>query len=88
MTLLRLLGAALARPRVIGSLVRAAWRFRSRGWWCRWPFLPLPPRAYLDWRWHTAYGDTGSAPTAEEMGRYIRWANRMHRSRNAGVSRA
>jgi hypothetical protein len=65
-------------------LLRAAWRFRARGWWRRPPFLPLPPREYLDWRLHTAYGDGGQEPTAEEMERYVRWANRMYRDRRTG----
>jgi hypothetical protein len=27
-----------------------------RDWYSRPPFLPLPPRDYLDWRLKTAYG--------------------------------
>jgi len=81
MTLSTILGRALRRPGMIGSMLRAAWRFRARGWWRRPPFLPLPPRDYLDWRMHTAYGDDGRGPTAEEMHRYLRWANRMHGTR-------
>jgi len=27
-----------------------------RGWWKRWPFLPLPSRKYIEFRLHTAYG--------------------------------
>lgn len=84
-TLLTLLGRAMARPRVLGSMLRAAWRFRARGWWRRAPFLPVPPRAYVEWRLHTAYGDGGRAPTVAELRRYLSWANRMYATRRRGV---
>lgn len=78
-------GRALTRPRLLVSLIRAAWRFRARGWWRRPPFLPLPPREYLVWRMHTAYGPVERAPTVDELSRYIRWANRLYRARREGV---
>ncbi len=31
----------------------------------------------MEWRMHTAYGDEGSAPTRQELKRYLRWADRM-----------
>ncbi len=37
-------------------VARAAWRLRARGWWRRWPFLPLPHRAYWDFRTSTVNG--------------------------------
>lgn len=64
-------------------MARAAWRFRARGWWHRPPFLPVPPREYLEWRLHTAYGDGGRSPTVDELEGYLRWANRMVRGRGA-----
>lgn len=78
-------GRALGRPRLLASLLRAAWRFRARGWWRRPPFLPLPPREYLDWRMHTAYGDGDRDPSVDELSRYVRWANRLYRTRREGV---
>lgn len=68
------------------AMLKAAWRFRARGWWRRAPFLPVPPREYLEWRWHTAYGEgSGSrGPTLEELDAYVRWSNRMHRTRRLG----
>ena len=76
---------AVTRPRLLGSLMRAAWRFRARGWWRRPPFLPVPPREYLDWRMHTAYGEGAREPSPDELSRYIRWANRLYRTRREGV---
>ncbi|MFP4623432.1 MAG: hypothetical protein ACLFRX_04565 [Gemmatimonadota bacterium] len=84
-TLLGILGRALTRPAVLVAMVRAAWRFRARGWWKRPPFLPVPPREYLEWRMHTAYGEGGRSPAPVELRRYLRWANHMYATRRQGV---
>lgn len=60
-------------PRLAPALLRAAWRFRARGWYRRWPFLPLPPREYLRWRMLTAYGSGDAVPPAEDVVRYALW---------------
>lgn len=67
---------AAARPSTASALVRVAWRFRRRGWWRRFPFLPLPARDYLRWRMHTAYGDYDAVPPAADVERFARWAVR------------
>ena len=58
------------------DLVVAAWRFRSRRWYRRVPFLPLPAMAYVRWRMHTAYGDHHAVPPIADVMRYARWARR------------
>ncbi len=77
MTWLRLIGAltlhSLVHPIDGVRLLRVAWRFRSRRWYRRFPFLPLPSRTYLRWRMHTAYGDHDAVPPAEDVVRYARW---------------
>lgn len=78
--LIRLAMRALLRPRMLPVLARTAWRFRARGWYRRSPFLPLPPREYLDWRLHTAYGEERRA-AVEEVEGYLLWADRMARGR-------
>jgi hypothetical protein len=65
---------ALLRPQLASALLRVAWRFRSRYWWRRVPFLPLPDREYLRWRMHTAYGDHDAVPPAEDVIRYAQWS--------------
>jgi hypothetical protein len=65
---------ALVRPSTAGALVRVAWRFRRRGWWRRFPFLPLPAADYLRWRMLTAYGDENAVPPADDVIRFARWA--------------
>ncbi|NUQ21985.1 MAG: hypothetical protein HOQ09_13635 [Gemmatimonadaceae bacterium] len=67
---------ALRHPRVAADLLGVAWRFRSRRWWARPPFLPLPDAEYLRWRMHTAYGDHDAVPPAEDVVRYAKWAMR------------
>lgn len=64
----------LRNPRTAVALVRVGWRFRARGWYSRFPFLPLPERAYLRWRMYTAYGDANVVPPADDVVRYARWA--------------
>lgn len=76
---LRMAARALRQPRLAVPLIRAAWRFRARGWYRRAPFLPLPPRDYLAWRLHTAYGGEDRVPESDELERYLRWAGWMRR---------
>jgi hypothetical protein len=61
-------------PRTGAALLRTGWRFRTRGWYRRFPFLPLPARDYLKWRMYTAYGDADIVPPVEDIIRYSRWA--------------
>lgn len=65
--------AALRHPPLAVDLLRVAWRFRADGWYARFPFLPLPSRAYVRWRMHTAYGDPDAIPPAGDIIRYARW---------------
>jgi hypothetical protein len=65
---------ALVHPRLAVDLLTVAWRFRSRDWYRRSPFLPLPDTTYLRWRIYTAYGDFDAVPTPAEVERYVHWA--------------
>jgi hypothetical protein len=73
---LQLAARAAVRPALAAALIRVLWRFRSRGWYRRFPFLPLPSRPYVRWRMHTAYGSYDAVPPAEDIIRYARWAVR------------
>ena len=55
---------SLQSPAIGVALARVAWRFRERGWYARAPFLPLPSRAYVRWRMHTAYGSYDTVPSS------------------------
>ena len=76
---LSLAARAAVRPRLAADLLRVAWRFRRRGWYQRFPFLPLPATEYLQWRMHTAYGDHHAVPPASDIEKYARWAVRSDR---------
>jgi hypothetical protein len=76
---LSMAGLAFRRPRAVPNLLRAAWAFRARGWYRRFPFVPLPPRSYLRWRLETAYGDPDHRPTDGELLRYLAWTTTMRR---------
>jgi hypothetical protein len=84
--ILRLAGVALRHPGLIIPMLSAAWRFRSRDWYRRAPYLPLPPANYVEWRLHTAYGDADAVPPAADLARYLEWTARM-RKRDRGTSR-
>lgn len=76
---LRILGMVLRRPGLVPSLLATAWAFRARGWYGRFPFLPIPPRSYVRWRMETAYGDPDAVPPPDDLERYLRWASRMRK---------
>jgi hypothetical protein len=65
---------AIRSPRLALDLMRITWRFRSSGWYRRFPFLPLPDPTYVRWRMYTAYGDYNALPSATDVERYARWA--------------
>jgi hypothetical protein len=65
---------AVTRPRLAAALVRVAWRFRARGWYRRFPFLPVPDQTYVRWRMYTAYGAADTVPPASDVERYALWA--------------
>jgi hypothetical protein len=65
---------SIRRPRLALDLMRVTWRFRSSGWYRRFPFLPLPDPTYVRWRMYTAFGDYNALPSATDVERYARWA--------------
>jgi hypothetical protein len=77
--IMQLAGLALRRPRLLLPLLGAAWRFRARDWYRRAPFLPVPPRDYIAWRLHTAYGSEDAVPPARELERYLAWSARARK---------
>src|SRR5260370_27060079 len=70
---LRLALRALVRPRLAVDLLRLAWSFRARDWYRHPPFLPIPPRDYMQWRMFTAYGDERAIPAVDDVLNFARW---------------
>ena len=57
----------LGQPRALPIVVRASWKLRRRQWWRHAPFLPLPSRAYWEFRMNTARGTSKGLPSAQEI---------------------
>jgi hypothetical protein len=74
--LLGLTVRAVTSPSLARDLLKVSWRLRSRRWFLKPPFLPVPSRDYTRWRMYTAYGDEGAVPPVEDVIRYARWAGR------------
>jgi hypothetical protein len=64
--------AVARRPRLWFPAIRQFLRAVPSRWWNRPPFLPLPDRAYLRFRFETAYGARG-APRVADVVRYLEW---------------
>ena len=68
---------------VLMELLRICWIFRRRRWYSHFPFLPVPPRKYLEWRFETAYGDKNFKNLRwRDLVAYARW----HRTMRLNVS--
>lgn len=60
------------------ELLRICWIFRRRNWHRHPPFLPIPPRKYLEWRIETAYGDKAFKNLRwRDIMAYARWHRSM-----------
>ena len=71
--------AVARRPRLWPTALRQARRLAAPGWWHRWPFLPVPPPAYLRFRLQTAYGGPGTTPIApHDLVTYLTWCRTFH----------
>ena len=49
------------------TLLMYGWRVRRKGWWYRFPFLPIPPNRWLMWRFETAWGIDSTYPKWEDF---------------------
>ncbi len=47
------------------------------GWWRRRPFLPVPTRAYVEFRLLTQYGANGHSPSPADVLNYLAWCRQM-----------
>jgi hypothetical protein len=67
------LGAVLVRPWLWWTAAVQVLRLAPRGWWRRWPPLPLPDRDYVRFRLVTQYGDPDRSPDAADVVRWLSW---------------
>ena len=64
--------------RILLELLRICWTFRRMHWYRKFPFLPIPPRKYLEWRIETAYGDKSFRNLRwRDIAAYARWHRSM-----------
>ncbi|MBT8197599.1 MAG: hypothetical protein KJP12_03310 [Acidimicrobiia bacterium] len=73
------MGPLLRTPRLWPEAARAAFASTPRRWWSRFPFLPIPDRAYLRWRIATAYGTADVRPDGDDLVAYLGWRRRQRR---------
>jgi hypothetical protein len=70
--------AVAGHPSLWPVAASSVFRLARRGWWRRWPPVPLPDEAYWRFRLETAYGGTrpDSDPSADDVRSYLRWCRR------------
>ncbi len=65
--------AVVQRPGLWGVALRSARRSAQRGWWHRWPPLPVPSVAYLRFRVQTHTGTAGPPSPADVLA-FLKWS--------------
>lgn len=65
--------AVAPRPGLWRVAVRQWRRTVPDGWWRRRPFLPLPPKEYVEFRLLTQYGANEDGPTRGDVVDYLAW---------------
>jgi hypothetical protein len=71
---------------ILLELLRICWTFRHRKWYQRVPFLPIPPKRYLQWRIETAYGDKAFKNLRwQDIAAYALWHRAMRLNRLSPV---
>jgi len=73
------IGAVLRHPTLWPTALRQAGRLVPPGWWRRSPFLPVPPRDYLEFRLVTQYGGNRPRSEAGDVINYLRWCRQWER---------
>jgi hypothetical protein len=76
--------AVVRSPHLWPTAVRVARSAAPDSWWRRPPFLPLPSRAYLDFRLITQYGSPRAQPLRDDVVAYLEWCRNWHRALRAG----
>jgi len=67
----------VVRPRLWPVAIVTVFRLARRGWWRRWPLLPVPDADYWRFRMVTAYGGSGSSrPLPRDVVAYLDWCSR------------
>lgn len=65
--------ALVRHPELWSTAIRQVGVLSVPGWWTRAPYLPVPDRDYLRFRFQTMYGDPDHEPEARDVITYLRW---------------
>jgi hypothetical protein len=66
--------ALLARPDLWRTSARVVRMHTPQGWWKQRPFLPVPDRAWMGFRYETAFAATDGRPNPEQFIEYLEWS--------------
>jgi hypothetical protein len=69
--------AVATHPSLWLVVIRQWRRTVPTGWWRRRPFLPVPTRAYVEFRLLTQYGTNGHPPSPADVLNYLQWCRSM-----------
>jgi hypothetical protein len=69
--------AVATHPRLWPVAIRQWRRTVPTRWWRRRPFLPVPTRAYVEFRLLTQYGTNGHSPSPADVLNYLAWCRSM-----------
>jgi hypothetical protein len=76
--------SVLRRPDLWATAVRQWGRLTPKRWWRRRPYLPVPDREWMRFRFETQYGGDGNGPiVAEDVVAFLVWCRDMRRSERA-----
>lgn len=70
-------GVVARRPSLWAAAACQGARLVPRGWWHRRPFLPVPARAYVDFRATTQYGDARHPLVPDDAVQYLVWCRSL-----------
>jgi hypothetical protein len=74
-----IIAAVVVHPTLWPTAVRQAARLVPNRWWTRAPFLPVPSKAYIEFRLLTQYGETSHRPQSHDVVNYLRWCRDWQR---------
>ena len=66
--------ALAARPDLWRTALRVGRTHLPNGWWRSRPFLPVPDRTWMGFRYETAFADADGRPSADELIGYLEWS--------------
>jgi len=71
--------AVARRPDLWLHALRALFAFARRGWWRRFPFLPVPDSGYMAFRRFTAYGSADHPLAPVDVIAFLEWRRTVTR---------